>query len=197
MSRLIKAIACLALLSLNPSITEAKDENPYDFVEPLYIEVYLKSCQLIVYKELGDKLERVCALPVATVRPGTKLYPRGGGRIFDVQLKPIWAPTPSIVEYMNKKSQAAGRGDILKKGEIIKPGDQRNAMGSFKMLLTHSQPGKGQIYRIHGTNMPDSIGKRVSSGCIRMDNVEGYVLALNIKARLKKHEIVKVDILEL
>jgi lipoprotein-anchoring transpeptidase ErfK/SrfK len=28
------------------------------------------------------------------------------------------------------------------------------------------------IYRIHGTNMPDTIGQRVSSGCIRMLNAD-------------------------
>ena len=28
------------------------------------------------------------------------------------------------------------------------------------------------IYRIHGTNMPDTIGRRVSSGCIRMLNAD-------------------------
>jgi hypothetical protein len=26
------------------------------------------------------------------------------------------------------------------------------------------------VYRIHGTNAPDTIGKRVSSGCIRLTN---------------------------
>jgi hypothetical protein len=28
----------------------------------------------------------------------------------------------------------------------------------------------GTVYRIHGTNAPDTIGKQVSSGCIRMVN---------------------------
>jgi lipoprotein-anchoring transpeptidase ErfK/SrfK len=28
----------------------------------------------------------------------------------------------------------------------------------------------GSIYRIHGTNAPDTIGTQVSSGCIRMLN---------------------------
>jgi lipoprotein-anchoring transpeptidase ErfK/SrfK len=30
--------------------------------------------------------------------------------------------------------------------------------------------GKDTLYRIHGTNEPQSIGKAVSSGCIRMLN---------------------------
>jgi lipoprotein-anchoring transpeptidase ErfK/SrfK len=28
----------------------------------------------------------------------------------------------------------------------------------------------GSVYRIHGTNAPDTIGQRVSSGCIRLTN---------------------------
>jgi lipoprotein-anchoring transpeptidase ErfK/SrfK len=30
----------------------------------------------------------------------------------------------------------------------------------------------GTVYRIHGTNQPSSIGKRVSSGCIRLLNAD-------------------------
>jgi lipoprotein-anchoring transpeptidase ErfK/SrfK len=30
----------------------------------------------------------------------------------------------------------------------------------------------GTVYRIHGTNAPETIGKQVSSGCIRMLNVD-------------------------
>ena len=36
-----------------------------------------------------------------------------------------------------------------------------------------SFPGnKDTLFRIHGTNEPDSIGKAVSSGCIRMMNAD-------------------------
>src|SRR5215470_6553609 len=39
-----------------------------------------------------------------------------------------------------------------------------NHLGARAMYLS------GTLYRIHGTNAPDTIGKRVSSGCIRMLN---------------------------
>ena len=32
------------------------------------------------------------------------------------------------------------------------------------------QNGKDTLYRIHGTNEPQSIGKNVSSGCVRLLN---------------------------
>jgi lipoprotein-anchoring transpeptidase ErfK/SrfK len=43
-------------------------------------------------------------------------------------------------------------------------GGPGNPLGARAMYLS------GTMYRIHGTNQPSSIGKRVSSGCIRMLN---------------------------
>ena len=43
-------------------------------------------------------------------------------------------------------------------------GGPGNPLGARAMYLG------GTIYRIHGTNMPHTIGQRVSSGCIRMTN---------------------------
>lgn len=43
-------------------------------------------------------------------------------------------------------------------------GGPTNPLGARAMYLG------GSIYRIHGTNQPDTIGSQVSSGCIRMTN---------------------------
>jgi lipoprotein-anchoring transpeptidase ErfK/SrfK len=43
-------------------------------------------------------------------------------------------------------------------------GGPGNPLGAPAMYLN------GTVYRIHGTNAPDTIGKRVSSGCVRMLN---------------------------
>jgi lipoprotein-anchoring transpeptidase ErfK/SrfK len=43
-------------------------------------------------------------------------------------------------------------------------GGPGNPLGARAMYLG------GTIYRIHGTNAPDTIGKHVSSGCIRLTN---------------------------
>ncbi len=43
-------------------------------------------------------------------------------------------------------------------------GGPQNPLGARAIYLS------GTLYRIHGTNVPSSIGKRVSSGCIRMLN---------------------------
>ncbi len=43
-------------------------------------------------------------------------------------------------------------------------GGEGNPLGARAIYLGNT------VYRIHGTNMPDTIGERVSSGCIRMLN---------------------------
>lgn len=49
-------------------------------------------------------------------------------------------------------------------GGVIPPGDARNVLGSRWMGL--SSPS----YGIHGTTNPESIGKSVTEGCVRMKN---------------------------
>ena len=43
-----------------------------------------------------------------------------------------------------------------------------NPLGARALYLY--QGGKDTLYRIHGTNEPESIGQNVSSGCIRILN---------------------------
>jgi lipoprotein-anchoring transpeptidase ErfK/SrfK len=47
-------------------------------------------------------------------------------------------------------------------------GGLKNPLGSRALYLY--QGDKDTLYRLHGTNEPDSIGKAVSSGCIRLLN---------------------------
>jgi lipoprotein-anchoring transpeptidase ErfK/SrfK len=48
------------------------------------------------------------------------------------------------------------------------PGGPRNPLGARALYLW--QGSKDTLYRIHGTVEPWTIGKNVSSGCIRMIN---------------------------
>ncbi|MFO1090577.1 MAG: L,D-transpeptidase [Hyphomicrobiales bacterium] len=49
------------------------------------------------------------------------------------------------------------------------PGGPNNPLGA-RALYLYDENGKDTLYRIHGTNDPTSIGKAMSSGCIRMLN---------------------------
>jgi lipoprotein-anchoring transpeptidase ErfK/SrfK len=48
------------------------------------------------------------------------------------------------------------------------PGGPENPLGARALYLFSN--GQDTLYRIHGTNAPDSIGQALSSGCIRMLN---------------------------
>jgi lipoprotein-anchoring transpeptidase ErfK/SrfK len=48
------------------------------------------------------------------------------------------------------------------------PGGPENALGARALYLWQGK--KDTLYRIHGTNEPGTIGRNVSSGCIRLTN---------------------------
>ena len=54
------------------------------------------------------------------------------------------------------------------------PGGPDNPLGARAMYLY--QNNKDTLYRIHGTNEPETIGRDVSSGCIRMANIDAIDL---------------------
>ncbi len=68
---------------------------------------------------------------------------------------PGWTPPPEMI------AREKAKGKIL---PAHMEGGPENPLGARAMYLGSS------LYRIHGTNQPWSIGKAVSSGCIRMRN---------------------------
>jgi lipoprotein-anchoring transpeptidase ErfK/SrfK len=68
---------------------------------------------------------------------------------------PGWTPPPEM------RKREAAQGKILPQHM---EGGPENPLGARALYLGDS------IYRIHGTNQPWTIGKAVSSGCIRMRN---------------------------
>jgi lipoprotein-anchoring transpeptidase ErfK/SrfK len=58
-------------------------------------------------------------------------------------------------------------------------GGLENPLGARALYLF--QGNKDTLFRIHGTNEPDSIGKAVSSGCIRMMNADAIDLYERVK----------------
>lgn len=69
---------------------------------------------------------------------------------------PTWTPTAGI------RARSLERGVTL---PAVIPAGPGNPLGLFALRLAY---GNGE-YLIHGTNAPDSVGLRVSSGCIRMN----------------------------
>jgi lipoprotein-anchoring transpeptidase ErfK/SrfK len=66
-------------------------------------------------------------------------------------------------------------------------GGPNNPLGARALYLY--QNGRDTLYRIHGTNEPESIGRASSSGCIRMRNVD--VIDLYNRAQVGAKVVVK------
>jgi lipoprotein-anchoring transpeptidase ErfK/SrfK len=77
---------------------------------------------------------------------------------------PDWYPPPEMVE---RRPDIKPLLTDLQSGRGM-PGGPRNPIGARGLYLW--QDNKDTLYRIHGTIEPESIGKSVSSGCIRMIN---------------------------
>lgn len=72
---------------------------------------------------------------------------------------PRWTPTAAMIRRDPQRNAAWANG--------MPPGLE-NPLGPRALYL--HQDGRDTLYRIHGTNEPQTIGEAVSSGCIRMLN---------------------------
>lgn len=75
---------------------------------------------------------------------------------------PTWRPTDEMIE---RDPRTYGR---FKGNDYVQPGGPENPLGARALYLF--QNGRDTFYRIHGTTEPQSIGRSVSNGCIRMIN---------------------------
>ncbi len=71
---------------------------------------------------------------------------------------PRWLPPAEMV----------ARDERAAKWANGQPGGPDNPLGARALYLNAN--GEDTLYRIHGTNQPSSIGKAMSSGCVRMLN---------------------------
>jgi lipoprotein-anchoring transpeptidase ErfK/SrfK len=86
--------------------------------------------------------------------------------IHDKQEWPDWYPTK---EYLDRKPEIRAAMTELPSGLGMKGGPD-NPMGARAMYLWQGKTDT--LYRIHGTNEPDTIGHDVSAGCIRLRNAD-------------------------
>ena len=73
---------------------------------------------------------------------------------------PFWTPTPAMMRRWSHVGPT--------------PGGPHNPLGARALYLY--QGNVDTLYRIHGTNQPSDIGRNVSSGCIRMANIDAIDL---------------------
>lgn len=75
---------------------------------------------------------------------------------------PTWRPTDEMIA-RDPRTYAKFAGN-----DYVQPGGPGNPLGARALYLF--QNGRDTYFRIHGTTAPESIGKSVSNGCIRMIN---------------------------
>ena len=85
---------------------------------------------------------------------------------------PTWTPPAEMIarEPELEKFSAANGGQ---------PPGLDNALGARALYLFEG--GRDTLYRLHGTNIPSSIGRAVSSGCIRLLNHDVIDLASRVE----------------
>jgi lipoprotein-anchoring transpeptidase ErfK/SrfK len=84
--------------------------------------------------------------------------------VHDKKEWPDWIPTADILQ---RKPEIRQYMVQLQNGSGMHGGPD-NPLGARALYLW--QGNADTLYRIHGTNEPDSIGQNASSGCIRMRN---------------------------
>lgn len=106
------------------------------------------AAQRLFYFTRDSGGDRVITLPVGVALAGHET-PMGVTQIVDKQRDPVWRPTPTI------------RADQPWLGDSVPPGP-RNPLGSAALYLGWP------AYLIHGTNMPEGIGRSGSYGCLSL-----------------------------
>ncbi len=88
---------------------------------------------------------------------------------------PKWMPPSDMIERWPHLKPVVDAGCL--------PGGADNPLGARALYLF--QGNKDTLYRIHGTNEEDKIGQSVSSGCIRMRDVDVIDLYNRVKVGSK------------
>lgn len=90
------------------------------------------------------------------------LYESGAFYVGAKKEWPSWTPTPSMIK--REPDKYARYKDGM-------PGGPTNPLGARALYLF--QPQRGDTFlRIHGTHLPNTIGKDVSNGCARLVNAQ-------------------------
>ena len=119
-------------------------------------EIHVDPGQHALYWTLPDGMAIRYAVGIG--RPG--LYEAGEFYVGAKKEWPSWTPTPDMIKREPEK--------FLKHKNGL-AGGLNNPLGSRGLYLF--QPGRGDTFlRVHGTNAPDTIGRRVSNGCARLIN---------------------------
>jgi lipoprotein-anchoring transpeptidase ErfK/SrfK len=115
--------------------------------------ILIRTAERRLYYILGDN--RAIMYPVGVGREGFTWS--GQNKITRKATWPDWRPPQVMID------READRGKFI---PAFVPGGPENPLGARALYIGDTE------YRIHGTTAPSSIGRAMSSGCIRMMNNE-------------------------
>ena len=158
---LISTVAAAALPLMAQARTAAYDPTP----QAVPMKAQYAPGQLLILPR-SHYLYLVTA-PGQAMRYGVGVGKAGleftGTATIDVKKEwPTWRPTDEMIE---REPQAYKR---FIGNTDAQPGGPGNPLGARALYLF--QNGRDTYFRIHGTTQPNSIGRSVSNGCIRMLN---------------------------
>ncbi|WP_425962821.1 L,D-transpeptidase [Rhizobium nepotum] len=130
-----------------------RQEVAYDTAHPARTVVVDTPARRLYYV-LGDG--RAMRYGVGVGRQGLAL--KGDAYIGRKSEWPSWTPTANMMRRDPRNLKFAGG----------MPGGPNNPLGARALYLYRG--GNDTMFRLHGTNQPQSIGHAMSSGCIRMLN---------------------------
>ena len=120
--------------------------------------IVIDSKKNVLYYVLKDK--KAISYGVAT---GTEAAGWSGTANVGMKAEwPAWHPPAEMITRWPQLKPTYAAGGL--------PGGPDNPSGARALYLY--QNGKDTLYRIHGTNEPEEIGHNVSSGCIRMRDID-------------------------
>lgn len=145
-------IAALDLADIDPSVLrqEVAYHGPY---QPGTMVVSIGERRLYIVENGGRALRFGIGVGRAE-----ELNFRGSAVIGRKVKWPSWTPTPNMIARIPEYAAYAGG----------MRGGPNNPLGARALYLYRD--GQDTNFRVHGTNEPKSIGKAVSSGCIRLFN---------------------------
>lgn len=161
-----EALGYVELRSANPAMDPWRPGNGTFMILPKMhllpeaprkgVVINLSEMRLYYFQKNGE----IKTFPIGVGREGFST-PLGTTNVVSKTQNPTWRPTDRML-----------REDPTLKA-FYGPGDD-NPLGPYALYLGWPQ------YRIHGTNKPWGIGRRVSSGCIRMYNANAEYLYQNV-----------------
>jgi len=146
-SHLVRALLSVAVVTNVAGAASAREMVAF---EPALDRgtIVVKTAERRLYLVMGEG--KALRYPVAVGRQGKQWF--GRAAVSGKHLRPAWSPPEEV------------RLDNPTLPDVIPGGAPNNPMGVAALTLA------GGEYAIHGTNRPESIGRFVSYGCIRMHN---------------------------